>query len=84
MSAAYGTGPRAAGVVAMVTQFNFGHLPSRGERVFERRIAVVGLAIGGAILPNTGVKLSMLAFGGLSLLFLGAAAYFAGRRRKSR
>lgn len=33
-------------------------------------------------LPNTGVKISMLAFGGLTLLILGAGVFLASRKRR--
>lgn len=39
------------------------------------------LVLVGDQLPNTGVKLSMWIFGGLTLLILGGAALLAGRRR---
>ncbi len=34
------------------------------------------------LLPNTGVKISMLAFAGLTLLILGGGAIWASRRKR--
>ncbi|WP_117214600.1 LPXTG cell wall anchor domain-containing protein [Allorhizocola rhizosphaerae] len=34
------------------------------------------------LLPNTGVKISMVAFAGLTLLILGGGAIWASRRRR--
>ena len=43
---------------------------------------VAAAASGADQLPNTGVKLSMLVFGGLTLLILGGGAFLAGRGRR--